>query len=89
MPLNHSTARACAHTDRDELKRELIEVYLASSEVNKLIIWVGLHAAVNKDTAPLHELVKRLSPRDKKIKEAVLDLIAHIEQADAVQEVQA
>ena len=29
MPLNHSTAQACAHTERDELERELIEAYLA------------------------------------------------------------
>ena len=83
MPLNHSTAQACAHTERDELEREFIEAYLASSEVNKFIIRVFVHAA-----APLHELVKRFS-RDKKVKEGVLSLIAHIEQADAVQEVQA
>ncbi|HMT93900.1 hypothetical protein [uncultured Thiothrix sp.] len=86
--MNTSTAQACAHTDRDELEREFIEVCLASSEVNKFITRVFVHAAANKDTAPLHELVKRF-PRDKKIKDAVLGLIAHIEQADAVQEVQA
>jgi hypothetical protein len=88
MPLNDSTAQPCAHTERDELERELIEAYLASSEVNKFIIRVFVHAVANKDTAPLHELVKHFS-RDKKVKEGVLSLIAHIEQADAVQEVQA
>ncbi len=85
--MNTSIAQDCAHPDHEESDLELLALYYFASAFNQFVFKVYLQAAVNKDTAPLYELI-RLNPRNKKVKDTALNLISLIEQALAVQEVQ-
>lgn len=80
MQVNPTTAPLGAPTtpSRQEKERELLALYDAASPFKKYVMYVLISAASDKNTAPLHALI-RACPRNETVKAAARKLIDYIE----------